>query len=154
MRLYIFRIVSLQVCVQDFCEELEYWALDDLHLEPCCQHTYYRARYVKMSGVYDTTMTMMMFYNFLLSLGSFYNSANILSRNLTFTLSKKISKWQKTVHTFIFIVIVMSLCPGGCCPRPMTRVRQRRTSAPVAAPAPRGISGTCLRTPITPERPR
>ena len=33
------------MCVQDFCEELEYWALDDLHLEPCCQHTYYRARY-------------------------------------------------------------------------------------------------------------
>ena len=34
----------LQVCVQDFCEELEYWGLNDLHLEPCCQHTYYRAR--------------------------------------------------------------------------------------------------------------
>ena len=34
----------LQVCVQDFCEELEYWGLDDLHMEPCCQHTYYRAR--------------------------------------------------------------------------------------------------------------
>ena len=33
-----------QVCVQDFCEELEYWGLDDLHMEPCCQHTYYRAR--------------------------------------------------------------------------------------------------------------
>ena len=32
----------LQVCVQDFCEELEYWGLDDLHMEPCCQHTYYR----------------------------------------------------------------------------------------------------------------
>ena len=42
-------MTSLQVCVQDFCEELEYWALDDLHLEPCCQHTYYRARYVTMS---------------------------------------------------------------------------------------------------------
>ena len=41
-------MASLQVCVQDFCEELEYWALDDLHLEPCCQHTYYRARYVTM----------------------------------------------------------------------------------------------------------
>ena len=37
---------SLQVCVQDFCEELEYWGLTDLHLEPCCQHTYYRARWL------------------------------------------------------------------------------------------------------------
>ena len=35
-----------QVCVQDFCEELEYWGLNDLHLEPCCQHTYYRARWL------------------------------------------------------------------------------------------------------------
>ena len=35
-----------QVCVQDFCEELEYWGLTDLHLEPCCQHTYYRARWL------------------------------------------------------------------------------------------------------------
>merc|ERR550532_2016511 len=34
------------VCVQDFCEELEYWGLDDLHMEPCCQHTYYRARWL------------------------------------------------------------------------------------------------------------
>ena len=63
---------------QDFCEELEYWGLDDLHMvgillivamiiiitiiiimttniimmmtfhpqEPCCQHTYYRARWL------------------------------------------------------------------------------------------------------------
>ena len=36
----------VQVCVQDFCEELEYWGLDDLHMEPCCQHTYYRARWL------------------------------------------------------------------------------------------------------------
>ena len=36
----------MQVCVQDFCEELEYWGLDDLHMEPCCQHTYYRARWL------------------------------------------------------------------------------------------------------------
>ena len=49
----IFRVVGadinsyfgLQVCVQDFCEELDYWGLCDLHLEPCCQHTYYRARW-------------------------------------------------------------------------------------------------------------
>jgi len=34
------------VCVQDFCEELEYWGLDDLHMEPCCQHSYYRARWL------------------------------------------------------------------------------------------------------------
>ena len=32
--------------MQDFCEELEYWGLDDLHMEPCCQHTYYRARWL------------------------------------------------------------------------------------------------------------
>ena len=38
----------MQVCVQDFCEELEYWGLNDLHLEPCCQHTYYRARSVRV----------------------------------------------------------------------------------------------------------
>jgi hypothetical protein len=31
---------------QDFCEELEYWGLDDLHMEPCCQHSYYRARWL------------------------------------------------------------------------------------------------------------
>ena len=37
-------LIVCQVCVQDFCEELEYWGLDDLHMEPCCQHTYYRAR--------------------------------------------------------------------------------------------------------------
>ena len=37
---------TFQVCVQDFCEELEYWGLDDLHMEPCCQHTYYRARWL------------------------------------------------------------------------------------------------------------
>ena len=36
----------VQVCVQDFCEELEYWGLNDLHMEPCCQHTYYRARWL------------------------------------------------------------------------------------------------------------
>ena len=34
-----------QVCVQDYCEELEYWGLDDLHLQPCCQHSYYRAKW-------------------------------------------------------------------------------------------------------------
>jgi len=34
------------VCVQDFCEELEYWGLNDLHLQPCCQHSYYRARWL------------------------------------------------------------------------------------------------------------
>ena len=39
-------MLDLQVCVQDFCEELEYWGLDDLHMEPCCQHTYYRARWL------------------------------------------------------------------------------------------------------------
>ena len=39
-------LAVLQVCVQDFCEELEYWGLNDLHLEPCCQHTYYRARWL------------------------------------------------------------------------------------------------------------
>ena len=49
-------MTCLQVCVQDFCEELEYWALDDLHLEPCCQHTYYRARYVKMSRCHALVM--------------------------------------------------------------------------------------------------
>ncbi|XP_023326887.1 potassium voltage-gated channel protein Shab [Eurytemora carolleeae] len=38
--------LSQGVCVQDFCEELEYWGLDDLHMEPCCQHTYYRARWL------------------------------------------------------------------------------------------------------------
>jgi len=38
--------LSQGVCVQDFCEELEYWGLTDLHLEPCCQHTYYRARWL------------------------------------------------------------------------------------------------------------
>ncbi len=39
------------MCVQDFCEELEYWGLSDLHLEPCCQHTFYRAKwYVSISG--------------------------------------------------------------------------------------------------------
>ncbi|XP_059098158.1 potassium voltage-gated channel protein Shab-like isoform X3 [Tigriopus californicus] len=38
--------LSQGVCVQDFCEELEYWGLCDLHLEPCCQHTYYRARWL------------------------------------------------------------------------------------------------------------
>jgi len=37
-----FLSLIFQVCVQDFCEELEYWGLSDLHLEPCCQHTYYR----------------------------------------------------------------------------------------------------------------
>ena len=41
-----FTFFSFQVCVQDFCEELEYWGLDDLHMEPCCQHTYYRARWL------------------------------------------------------------------------------------------------------------
>ena len=32
--------------MQDYCEELEYWGLTDLHLEPCCQHNYYRARWL------------------------------------------------------------------------------------------------------------
>jgi hypothetical protein len=39
----MFLTVSL---LQDFCEELEYWGLDDLHMEPCCQHSYYRARWL------------------------------------------------------------------------------------------------------------
>ena len=30
--------------IQDFCEELEYWGLDDLHLEPCCQYEFYRMK--------------------------------------------------------------------------------------------------------------
>merc|ERR1712223_1372018 len=55
--------LSQGVCVQDFCEELEYWGLCDLHLEPCCQHTYYRARWLlpealnsdeDMSGYFST----------------------------------------------------------------------------------------------------
>jgi len=41
------------VCVQDFCEELEYWGLDDLHMEPCCQHTYYRARWLLPTAKID-----------------------------------------------------------------------------------------------------
>jgi len=46
--------LSQGVCVQDFCEELEYWGLNDLHLEPCCQHTYYRARWLLPSyGIQD-----------------------------------------------------------------------------------------------------
>ena len=46
MKLKQSRLKMFQVCVQDFCEELEYWGLTDLHLEPCCQHTYYRARWL------------------------------------------------------------------------------------------------------------
>jgi hypothetical protein len=44
------------VCVQDFCEELEYWGLDDLHMEPCCQHTYYRARWLLPAPKIDVTL--------------------------------------------------------------------------------------------------
>jgi len=32
------------VCVQAFAEELAYWGLDDLHLEPCCQYAFYRMK--------------------------------------------------------------------------------------------------------------
>ena len=56
----------LQVCVQDFCEELEYWGLNDLHLEPCCQHTYYRARSVRVLA--SVTASFYIFY----SSGGFY----------------------------------------------------------------------------------
>ena len=44
------------MCVQDFCEELEYWGLDDLHMEPCCQHTYYRARWLLPTTEEDEKM--------------------------------------------------------------------------------------------------
>ena len=39
-------LLTLKVCVQDFSEELDYWGLDDLHMQPCCQHTYYRAKWL------------------------------------------------------------------------------------------------------------
>ena len=44
-KIYLLSFMIL-IFLQDFCEELEYWGLDDLHMEPCCQHTYYRARWL------------------------------------------------------------------------------------------------------------
>ena len=76
------------LCIsQDFCEELEYWGLDDLHMvgillivamimiimiivttniimmmtfhpqEPCCQHTYYRARWLLPTPKIDVRLS-------------------------------------------------------------------------------------------------
>ena len=48
--------------VQDFCEELEYWGLDDLHMEPCCQHSYYRARWLLPEKEDTVSVILNMFF--------------------------------------------------------------------------------------------
>jgi D-hexose-6-phosphate mutarotase len=36
--------VSRQMCVMSFCDDLEYWGLDELHLESCCQHNHHQLK--------------------------------------------------------------------------------------------------------------
>ena len=54
----VFVYLCICVFVQDFCEELEYWGLDDLHMEPCCQHTYYRARWLLPTPKIDVILQL------------------------------------------------------------------------------------------------
>ena len=96
-------ILFRQVCVQDFCEELEYWGLDDLHMEPCCQHTYYRARsamhHTETSEVYWTCPWCS------LSAGGSCLRLHLMSRRRTTLATVALPRHRSSSGTFLRIRI-------------------------------------------------
>ena len=129
-----------QVCVQDFCEELEYWGLNDLHLEPCCQHTYYRARWLLPRNNTLVSLTSREGLKVRIKCNTIYHGQ--CQGNIPFTC------WNMNHWTNQLATIRHDEWPI------YHRRRWRKILERVSSPRHRNTSGICLRILITPVRQR